>query len=250
MNARQEIEKSEKKIKEEFYDAYPLCFPEPPRCGFYIGQGWKPLVKKLCADIQAELEKLPENLRNFQVDQVKEKFAGLRFYYSGPVPDDGVIEAEPSEDLIREIAYENWQWRKKFNAGKGSSEDDWYRAEQVAQGKAICNAYPQELKDAIKKIADLVNEAENASFKICDDCGEPGKVRGDGWIRTQCDVCREKENRQRALDERKSIIRRRAGKDIDWQAWLDMPEEKRNVLIKAAEKQLLKEGGIKPVDKY
>lgn len=67
--------------KTEFYDKYPLCFPkgEPP-CGFSIGYGWWPRIKKLCEDITEVLNR--PNCPNFIVDQVKEKFGGLRFYVS------------------------------------------------------------------------------------------------------------------------------------------------------------------------
>jgi hypothetical protein len=44
--------------------------------------GWYPIIKKLCIDIEKELEK-PENKelrKDFEVIQVKEKFGELRFY--------------------------------------------------------------------------------------------------------------------------------------------------------------------------
>lgn len=190
------------RIQKEFYEAFPLCFPEAPRCGFYVGEGWIPMLKELCANIEVELKKLPENLRNFHVDQVKEKFAGLRFYYSGPNPDDGVIEVEVSEEVIQKLAYENWQWRVERDI-KGSAEYDWIRAENSAYVQATLKAYPQELKDARKRIEELISEAEEASFKICEGCGKPGTVRGESWVRTQCDECEKEMKRQRALDDRK-----------------------------------------------
>jgi hypothetical protein len=253
------------KIKAEFYDSYPLCFPKEPRCGLYIGEGWYPLVKKLCAEIQAELGKLPENLRLFQVDQIKEKFAGLRFYYTGPNPEEDVLpDVEPSEEVICKIAHERWEWRVKGTPDcprkepiAGSAENDWLEAERIAQIHATLDSYPQELKYARQKIEALVNDAESTSFKICDECGAPGTVRGDGWIRTQCDACEKEAKRQRALDDRKHIIHRRAwknagtdGNEIDWRDWQALSEEKQIAFMEEAEKQLLKEGGIKSVDRY
>jgi hypothetical protein len=32
-----------------------------------------------------------------------------------------------------------------------------------------------------------ISFAESMSHHICEDCGAPGKTRGDGWIRTVCD---------------------------------------------------------------
>ena len=65
----------------EFYEKYPLCFPKgEPICGFYIGYGWWPRIKKLCEDITEVLNH--SKCSGFMVDQVKEKFGGLRFYVS------------------------------------------------------------------------------------------------------------------------------------------------------------------------
>ena len=59
----------------------------PIQFGFECGDGWYILLKTLMASIEWHLdpehtfprkERLP-----FQIDQIKEKFGGLRFYYSG-----------------------------------------------------------------------------------------------------------------------------------------------------------------------
>lgn len=42
----------------------------------------------------------------------------------------------------------------------------------------------------------LIDAAEEASYTICEVCGEPGKTRGGGWIKTLCD--KHEEERQRA----------------------------------------------------
>jgi hypothetical protein len=36
-------------------------------------------------------------------------------------------------------------------------------------------------------IYDRIGQAEDESFKTCEVCGNPGKVRGGGWISTLCD---------------------------------------------------------------
>lgn len=33
----------------------------------------------------------------------------------------------------------------------------------------------------------LIEHAELASVRICEECGAPGKLRTDGWCRTLCD---------------------------------------------------------------
>lgn len=33
-----------------------------------------------------------------------------------------------------------------------------------------------------------IDEAEKRSITMCEECGEPGRLRGLGWIRTLCDI--------------------------------------------------------------
>lgn len=40
---------------------------------------------------------------------------------------------------------------------------------------------------ASKDLCDAIDEAEKRSFTICEECGEQGKVRSGGWVRTLCD---------------------------------------------------------------
>jgi hypothetical protein len=52
--------------------------------GFECDDGWLPLIDELCSKISTLIkEKYPKVKRHFEVVQVKEKFAGLRFYYYG-----------------------------------------------------------------------------------------------------------------------------------------------------------------------
>ena len=34
-----------------------------------------------------------------------------------------------------------------------------------------------------------IDDAEELSFTICEECGDPGEPRGGSWIKTQCDEC-------------------------------------------------------------
>jgi hypothetical protein len=36
-------------------------------------------------------------------------------------------------------------------------------------------------------VHDRIAKAMEDSFKICEDCGEPGKLRRGGWLRTLCE---------------------------------------------------------------
>jgi hypothetical protein len=54
--------------------------------GFAVGKGWYPIIEQLSASIQQHIEfknKKEEVCPQVVVQQVKEKFGGLRFYYDG-----------------------------------------------------------------------------------------------------------------------------------------------------------------------
>jgi hypothetical protein len=54
--------------------------------GFAVGAGWYPILEKLCASIQHHIDwrnREVETVSQVVVEQIKEKFGGLRFYYQG-----------------------------------------------------------------------------------------------------------------------------------------------------------------------
>ena len=55
----------------------------PIQLGIDCNDGWFNLIKLLAEDIDKELKTLPKKIKkDFYVDQIKEKFGGLRFYTS------------------------------------------------------------------------------------------------------------------------------------------------------------------------
>jgi hypothetical protein len=53
---------------------------------FAVGKGWYPILETLCANIQSHIDwrvKQGQDIAQVEVAQIKEKFGGLRFYYSG-----------------------------------------------------------------------------------------------------------------------------------------------------------------------
>lgn len=48
------------------------------------------------------------------------------------------------------------------------------------------------------RIRGMIDFAESFSYKICESCGNPGKLSQNGWWRTLCEPCR-------ANDERKKV---------------------------------------------
>ena len=66
-------------------ERFPKMFANPYG-GFACGEGWWPILEKLCSNIQHYLDwknKQAEVVPQVTVAQIKEKFGGLRFYYDG-----------------------------------------------------------------------------------------------------------------------------------------------------------------------
>ena len=81
MNDDQEYELYAKQMEEK----YPKMFANPYG-GFAVGSGWYPILEKLCSNIQHHIdwkEKQGKPIPQVVVEQIKEKFGGLRFYYQG-----------------------------------------------------------------------------------------------------------------------------------------------------------------------
>lgn len=50
---------------------------------------------------------------------------------------------------------------------------------------------------------DLVSYAEHKTSRTCENCGEPGKLRGTGWLKTKCDKCWSEHEAKRAAENAK-----------------------------------------------
>ena len=64
---------------------FPKMFSEPYG-GFCVSEGWWPILESLCSQIQHHINwkaKQGHTVHQVIVNQIKEKFGGLRFYYSG-----------------------------------------------------------------------------------------------------------------------------------------------------------------------
>jgi hypothetical protein len=75
-------------FEEKMHRKYPKMFAEPYG-GFCTDKGWWPLIELLCDNIQDHTDWCNRNhekhplVEQVVVNQIKEKFGGLRFYYSG-----------------------------------------------------------------------------------------------------------------------------------------------------------------------
>ena len=83
----EEYEEFAKRMEEK----YPKMFANPYG-GFAVDKGWWPIIESLCANIQHHVDWKQEQKEKYSrgegceqvvVEQIKEKFGGLRFYYQG-----------------------------------------------------------------------------------------------------------------------------------------------------------------------
>lgn len=84
MNEDQEFQDYEKFAK-SMEEKYPKMFGGRYG-GFAVGKGWYPVLDILCSNIQSHIDwkvKQGADIVQVEVQQVKEKFGSLRFYYSG-----------------------------------------------------------------------------------------------------------------------------------------------------------------------
>lgn len=76
MHEHKAYEEFEARLTAKYGDMF-----HPRLGGFAIGPGWYHIVEALCDTIAWHLKNLKDDVRpDFKVVQVKEKFAGLRFY--------------------------------------------------------------------------------------------------------------------------------------------------------------------------
>ena len=79
-----EYDEFAKRMEEKF----PLMLVVPYG-GFAVGKGWWPILESLCGNIQSHIDWWNKNhekhpvVEQVTINQIKEKFGGLRFYYTG-----------------------------------------------------------------------------------------------------------------------------------------------------------------------
>lgn len=99
---------------------YPQFFAER-NCGFHCGDGWVPIIERACAlinravnnvwcdlavpdpETKAICDRLPDGLVEFQFDQIKEKFGGLRLYYHTKTKEYDIL---PDKEKFLETTYQ------------------------------------------------------------------------------------------------------------------------------------------------
>ena len=116
---------------------FPKMFAEPYG-GFAVGEGWWSIIELLCSNIQHHIDwknKQSEVVAQVTVNQIKEKFGGLRFYYSGG--DDAI------DGMVRMA--ESWAAHSCETCGASGERRDggWIRT--------LCDTHETERKERLTK---------------------------------------------------------------------------------------------------
>lgn len=152
--------------------------------GLTCNKGWFDLLWKACEEIEEALDGTGIIL---VADQVKEKFAGLRFYYHFEnIPEQPPMMKWLSKRLDTVTSKMCWY---------GFAKQRWWLHRQR---RRIFETKTEKARSAVSR-------AEMKSYETCEDCGRPGKRRGGFYVFTACDPCFLKDEIRRLKDELERI---------------------------------------------
>ena len=160
-----------KKYPKIFRDAH--CDPKISclAFGLEIGNGWIPLIDQLCHQLQWDTD--ANGYPQVIADQVKEKYGALRFYAH-----------EEGGDLSRhEYEFKRYSRWQKFVVRSIKFLFPWLR-----------HKFEYNFAREIGEIDGAIKFAEHMSYKICENCGEPGVCNRSGWLAVRCRKCRPDED--------------------------------------------------------
>lgn len=156
-------------------EKYPRYFGEGKRYGgFAIGEGWYLIIEQLVAEID-HYTKWRRNMRANDLRKQRAKDKGMEALIQFMV---GKRNREPSDwDIERaEEAMEN-----DIDI---TPKVTWIEIQQIKEKFGGLRFYYQGGDD---QISGMVRMAELWAGHTCETCGERGKRRDGGWIRTLCD---------------------------------------------------------------
>lgn len=142
--------------------AYPRLFAKGTTIEVWFPRGWTSIVNALCSFLDVLLD--DAQAAQFRVEQVKEKFGTLRFYYS--VGGEAAVTAD-------------------IHLPKGVL--------RLRTQPTYPQPFPADAVDA------AIAQAEKLTACTCATCGAPGKLRTKGWHHVACDECEAKRTRRQAV---------------------------------------------------
>lgn len=104
-----------------------------------------------------------------------------------PLNKEGMACGNGWFNLIYKLSRDIETIAKQLSAD-GSDENKLPKVIQVKQKFGGLRLY---MVNQTRVISALIEEAQKASFEICETCGQPGKAfSDDGWFRTVCESCK------------------------------------------------------------
>ena len=156
----------------------------PDGWGRWIGcsRGWYPLLVELD-------EQLGTLFPNYEIQQIKEKFGGLRFYWSVGERVTNPADPEPTAptlgaDTDAEKAAARNEWERAYDAWEQRLATYLETDEGVAHQAAFDRRF--------KLAEQLVEAAEQRASVTCELCGSPGQIcarGGSSWYQALCADC-------------------------------------------------------------
>ena len=177
----------DKEIQDKIFAKYPDMFgdkdkPMSETCmcwGLDVGAGWEHIIDHLCSQLDG-LQKEYDIKVIF--DQVKEKFGELRIYHHTELGSRWTTDVDGNSllDGKPEIEYVSCGWRH--------------------YGKTM-PAY-----DGVDRlVSEIITNAADFSSITCENCGMTGATPSKaGWIKTECDKCRNEKNEKAPKKEEAS----------------------------------------------
>jgi hypothetical protein len=142
--------------------------------------GWYPLLVELDEQLQTLLP-------NYKLHQVKEKFGGLRYYWTAGEHIHDPDDPEPPMPARGCSEAESKQWSQVHEAW--CERLDAYRQRPEVQPRSA------DLEQRVELAKQLVHTAEARAAVTCELCGEAGRLHHTptGWYKTLCLACAERE---------------------------------------------------------
>lgn len=191
------------KLDDDLIKKYPKIFrdrykpmTETAMCwGFECGEGWYNIIDALCCQIQHHIDwKRSQRVRALKYNRVLaralkgDKTGLIKYLTFGDIPDERV--------------YKNVEFEIKRNQPRAVPDAPYQVvATQIKEKFGTLRFYYNGGDDYI---SGLVSMAEEFSNRTCENCGNPGKSRGNGWLYTACDFHTKPEH----LDTQEEVLAR------------------------------------------
>ena len=159
--------------------------------GFAVGEGWWHILEHLCASIDAHVTwKRDQRARDLKFNRKLKRAIALNSI-------EPLISKDANQWQIKdaEHALITQEFREPY---------DRVEHVQVRQIKEKFGGLRFYYDGGDEQVFGMVRMAESWASTICEQCGEPGKLRGGGWIQTLCDkheAERQEEYRKRYAGE-------------------------------------------------